>query len=149
MKSPEIERIAAMVRDGKLSPKDAVKLVESFTGPTVESSESEPQKQETERTIVDTPSGVHFEFGSTPPRSERVRASAEESAKNRVHDREPPSFSTSNQGNCGLNLDFSGFAQNFVAAGASITVAFVTYPIVGPGGTALALGTFHLLRKRG
>lgn len=48
----------------------------------------------------------------------------------------------------GPQVDFGGLAQNTAAFGAAFTVGLLTYPTLGPGGTVLGIGTFHLLRRR-
>jgi hypothetical protein len=124
-------RIAHMVREGRLSPDDAASILDSIL------SDSPPWQSHSEKTQgtssvvrdarTENQSRWGVEPGTTVPFSPRV-----------------PYSKTPN-----LNLDAGKIAQRGLAAFAGITVALVTYPLIGPGGTVLGLGTVHLLRPRG
>lgn len=147
-RTSEVLRVAEMVRDGKLSPDDAVELVESLSIAQADAPDTYDPEQEPEPIRVGSSTGVAFDIAPTPPRPRRVRVSAvreaEEQARNRVpRPPIPPSTSGSIQ-----SVDLGEAAQNILASGAAITVGLATYPLIGPGGTVLGLGTFHLLRRR-
>ena len=147
--SSEILRVAEMVRDGKLSPVDAVELVESLSKAQANAPSSCDQEKQPKPIRIVSSSGVAFDIAPTPPRPKRVRVSAAREAEVRARNRVPrppmPPVASGSEQSVGLGEA----AQNILASGAAITVGLATYPLFGPGGTVLGLGTFHILRRKG